>query len=113
MLKGILLSSFAPPSLPKIGFPSCSSNLAWPGSLAQRLLSRPRKKDSCTGFCKTQGWMNSLTYRDRTCKKKQTRLKSEMENFSESREGRLTNRHPKPARSCAIDKSVVHPKTDY
>jgi len=61
MLKGILLSSFVPSSLLKIGFPSSASNFAQPGTLAQRLLSRPRKKDSRTSFFKTQG-VDELTY---------------------------------------------------
>jgi hypothetical protein len=88
MLIGILLSYFVPPSLLKIGFLSSSSNLGRPDFLAHRLLSRPRKKDSRTGFCKTRGWMNSLTHRDHNCKKNQVRLKWAMEIFSESREGR-------------------------
>jgi hypothetical protein len=88
MLKGILLSSFfVPPSLLKKGFPSSSSNLARPGFLAQRLLSRPRKKDGRTGFRKTKGWMNSLTHTGQNRKKNRVHLKPAMENFSESREG--------------------------
>jgi len=88
MLKGILLSSFVPSSLLKIGFPSSASNFALPGTLAHRLLSRPRKKDSRTSFSKTRGWMNSFTRKDQNCKKKRVRLKSAIENFSESPEGR-------------------------
>ncbi len=80
MLKGILLSSFVPPSPLKIGFPSSSSNLARPGSLAHACFP-PRKKDSHTGFCKTQGWMNYLTQRNQNCKKKRVRLKWAMEIF--------------------------------
>jgi hypothetical protein len=54
--------------------------------------------------------MNSFTHTGQNCKKKRTRLKLAMENFSESPEGRLINRHLKPARSCAIEKWIVHPK---